>query len=148
MNRFIQVGFLPLFLMIFVLSAASLHNLVTQQRKLNESVERILQIQESKFQIVTLTAYHPASRGLNSDSNPDKTATMRKPIPGRTAAISRELLALGWLGKIYIKDYGVWETTDLMGESVKGKQIDLCFPSRKEALKFGKKEEVFAVFLD
>jgi 3D (Asp-Asp-Asp) domain-containing protein len=148
MNKITDGIILALFFIVFVCTASYIKDLVKQQRKLNGSVERILQIQESKFQIVTLTAYHPASRGLNSDSNPDKTATMRKPIPGRTAAISRELLALGWLGKIYIKDYGVWEATDLMGESVKGKQIDLCFPSRKEALKFGKKEEVFAVFLD
>ena len=99
-------------------------------------------------QKVTVTAYHPSSRGINSDVNPNKTATMRKPISGYTLAISDELFNIGWLNKkIYIDGWGVGKATDRMGASVKGKHIDICFPTLKTAKKFGIRRDVLAVLL-
>lgn len=99
-------------------------------------------------QKVTVTAYHPKSKGINSDRNPARTATMKRPIAGYTLAISDELFRLGWLGKkIYIDGWGVGRATDRMGVSMKGKCIDICFPSLKSAKKFGIKRGVLAVLL-
>jgi len=99
-------------------------------------------------QKVTVTAYHPNSKGINSDRNPARTATMKRPIAGYTLAISDELFRLGWLGKkIYIDGWGVGRATDRMSASVKGKHIDICFPSLKIARTFGIKKGVLAVLL-
>ena len=99
-------------------------------------------------QKVTLTAYHPSSRGINSDKDHNKTATMNKPKSGWTVAISTELVHMGWLGKrIYIDGYGIRKATDRMRVDVKGNHIDLCFPNLKEAKKFGKKKNILAVLL-
>ena len=49
---------------------------------------------------------------------------MNKPISGWTCAISRDLIAKGWLGKkIYITGIGVRFASDIMGKSVNGKKI-------------------------
>ena len=99
-------------------------------------------------QKVTVTAYHPNSKGINSDQNPARTATMKRPIAGYTLAISDELFRLGWLGKkIYIDGWGVGRATDRMSTSVKGKHIDICFPNLKTAKKFGIKRGILAVLL-
>ena len=80
---------------------------------------------------VRITFYAPSLKGINSDSNPKKTATMTKPIPGRTCAISRGLVKAGWLGsKIYIPEIGIRYASDIMGKSINGKvitkRIDIC----------------------
>jgi len=99
-------------------------------------------------QKITVTAYHPPSSGINSDKNPNRTATMKRPVPGYTLAISVELFNLGWLNKkIYINGWGVGKATDRMGSSIKGKHIDICFPSLKAAKKFGIKKNILAVLL-
>jgi len=99
-------------------------------------------------QKVTVTAYHPNSKGINSDRNPARTATMKRPIAGYTLAISDELFHLGWLGKkIYIDGWGVGRATDRMSASIKGKCIDICFPSLKSAKKFGIRRGILAVLL-
>ena len=99
-------------------------------------------------QRVTVTAYHPKSRGINSDKDPNKTATMRKPIAGYTLAISTELFNMGWLNKrIYIDGWGVGKATDRMNIELKGKRIDICFSTLKAATKFGVKRDILAVLL-
>ena len=99
-------------------------------------------------QRVTITAYHPKSMGINSDKDPNKTATMRKPISGYTLAISTELFNMGWLNKrIYIDGWGVGKATDRMGLSIIGKHIDICFPTLKAAKNFGVKRNILAVLL-
>lgn len=100
---------------------------------------------------VRITFYAPSLKGINSDSNPKKTATMTKPIPGRTCAISRDLVNAGWLGrKIYIPGIGIRYTSDIIGESVNGKvitkQIDICVGKNdvKQQAKRFKKTHVIA----
>ncbi|WP_457551150.1 3D domain-containing protein [Desulfobacula sp.] len=98
---------------------------------------------------VTLTGYHPWSNGINSDGHPQTTATMTIPVVGRTCAISSELVKRGWLGKkIYIEGIGVFKAEDRMNSSIDGLRIDLCMGSLKEALTFGKKENVLAINLN
>ncbi len=95
---------------------------------------------------VTLTGYHPWSNGINSDGNPETTATMTMPVPGRTCAISSELVNRGWLGKrIYIEGIGVFKADDRMNPSLDGLRIDLCMGSLQEALKFGKIKNILAI---
>lgn len=96
-----------------------------------------------------VSAYHPKSKGINSDKDPNRTATMKRPIAGYTLAISNELFDLGWLGKkIYIDGWGIGKATDRMDKSVKGKQIDICAPTLKWAKHFGIKKDILAVILD
>jgi len=103
----------------------------------------------TKNQKVTVTGYHPPSKGINSDKSPETTALMQAPIPGGSVAISRELHQLGWLGKkIYIEGYGVFKANDLMGKSTKGKHIDICMESKKEAMRIGKKANIAAVVVE
>ena len=95
---------------------------------------------------VRITFYAPSLTGINSDSNPKKTATMTTPIPGRTCAISRDLVKAGWLGrKIYIPGIGIRYASDIMGKSANGKsitkQIDICVGKnevRQQAKRFKK----------
>lgn len=115
-------------------------------------LDEIKTILQSDCQEVTVSAYHPKSRGINSDKDWKHTALMKKPIAGYTCAISDELFKLGWLGKkIYIDGIGVFKVRkamDRMDKSVKGKQIDICAPSLKYAKNFGIKRNVIAVVLN
>ena len=97
---------------------------------------------------VRITFYHPPSGGINSDSDPNHTATMTRPIPGKTVAISSKLVKLGWLGKkIYIENWGVFYATDRMGPSIEGYAIDICAPTKKLAIDLGVIENVLATIL-
>jgi 3D (Asp-Asp-Asp) domain-containing protein len=97
---------------------------------------------------VRVTAYHPKSKGINSDSSPETTATMTKPRAGKTAAISSSLFKKGWLGKkVYIDGYGVFIIEDRMSKSLKGDRIDLCVGSRRVAQNFKTKDDVHATIL-
>ena len=119
-----------------------------QLESIYEGVKTLRKIIQSDYQAITVTAYHPNSRGINSDAHPNKTALMRKPISGYTLAVSTELVELGWLGKkIYIDGWGVGRATDRMGRSIKGKRIDICAPSLKVAKRFGVKKDVLSIVL-
>jgi len=104
---------------------------------------------------VKITFYAPSLKGINSDSNPTKTAIMDTPVPGWTCAISRDLVAQGWLGrKIYIQGLGVRYASDVMGKSYKGKpiinQIDICVGKtavKSVAKTFGKNLNIGAFVL-
>jgi 3D (Asp-Asp-Asp) domain-containing protein len=109
---------------------------------------QLSQMQLSQTQIVKISFYHPHSRGINSDKNPNRTATMTKPVVGRTVAISDELFNAGWLGsKIYVNGLGIFKAEDRMSSSISGKQIDVCVASRRRAINLGIKKNVIAVKL-
>ena len=113
-----------------------------------EEIIQTLNIELNRKQIITVSFYHPKSKGINSDSDHTKTATMTRPVVGRTVAISDELFNLGWLGnKIYIDGFGVFLAEDRMGPSIKGKCIDICVSSEKKAFQLGKKRNIIAVRL-
>ena len=119
-------------------------NIITRQR---EELE-FLNARLNKKQIVTVTFYHPESKGINSDSDHTNTAIMVTPTIGRTVAISDELFLLGWLGnKIYIEGYGVFIAEDRMSKSIKGKCLDICVGSKKAAFRLGRKFKIIAMQL-
>lgn len=94
------------------------------------------------YKNVTITAYSP--RAKETDSTPNQTALMTKPIPGGTCAVSRDLIHL--LGKkIYVEGYGVFVVTDVMNKRWEYR-IDLCM-NTQAAIKFGK-QEANVVLLD
>lgn len=100
-------------------------------------------------QRVIVTAYHPPSKGINSDINPRNTALMKKPMPGWTLAVSKDLVDAGWLGKkVYIDGWGVGHATDRMSSKIKGKRIDVCFNTLRNAKQFGVKESTAIVMVD
>lgn len=81
---------------------------------------------------VTVTAYSPSIE--ETDSTPNQTAIMEKPIIGYTCAVSRDLKYL--LGKrIYIEGMGVFKVNDLMNKRYT-ERIDLCM-NKESAIKFG-----------
>ena len=130
-----------------------LSELIRTKRNLYQMTEVAIrlekQIYESEHQYVTVTSNHPPSRGINSDKDPERVATMKKPVPGYTLAVSDELFNIGWLGKkIYIDGWGVGKATDRMDHTVKDKRIDICAPTLKWAKEFGIKKNVMAVILD
>jgi len=94
---------------------------------------------------VMVTFYHPATGGINTDGNPDMTATMTKPRSGITIAISTSLVKKGWLGrKIYIDGYGMFIAEDRMNIALEGDRIDICAPTLAYALKKGRTHNVVA----
>ena len=145
----LAIGIWVFSIFIFIDAQDNLRVTTKQLTKISKEIQEIKNLLEADNQIVTLSAYHPKSRGINSDRDPSRTATMKRPVPGYTLAISDELFDLGWLGKkIYINGWGVGKATDRMGNSVKGKQIDICAPSLILAENFGIKTDVQAVVLD
>jgi len=100
-------------------------------------------LQRIDIKLVTVTAYTP--RVKECDNDPTNTAMMTKPRIG-TVAISRDLFLAGWTfgKKVYLKNIGVFEISDLMNESHKNK-IDVLMFDVKKAKKFGTKEVIAAV---
>jgi 3D (Asp-Asp-Asp) domain-containing protein len=72
-----------------------------------------------------------------TDNDPSHAADMTSPVPGKTAAVSRDL-ATKLLGKkIYIPGYGVRVVNDLTAAG-KENTIDILVGSKKTAQKVGK----------
>jgi len=149
MKQILEGAISVLFFFLLTSSTLFIWDISKEMKLTRIALEKIVKMEEAKFQIVTLSAYHPPTRGINSDKNPKRTALMRKPKPGWTAACSDELAEMGWMGKkVYLKGYGVWKIEDKMNKSVKGKRLDLCAPTLKLANKFGIESAVLAVILD
>jgi 3D (Asp-Asp-Asp) domain-containing protein len=93
---------------------------------------------------VTVTAY---TASLDEcDDDPNNTAIMTSPRPGWTVAVSRDLLEDGWgFGrKVWIDGVGVREIGDVMNSRWTGR-IDVLVGRKKEAKRFGVREDVVAV---
>lgn len=150
-DLFMGIIFVTLFFVLlnFCFSVAEeSQNIKNLETIITELQNQINLLKKSNYNKVTLSAYHPQSKGINSDKSPHTTATMKKPIAGYTLALSKELVDQGWLGqKIYIDGWGIGQATDRMDTSVKGKQIDICSPNLKHAKDFGIKKDVLAIVL-
>ena len=132
--------------MVLILTLLSI--IVTALYSIERNTKSIICTSKNKHQLVTVTMFYPESGGINSDKNPTKTAFMKKPISGYTVAVSDELLYDGWIGKVYIDGLGVYEITCRMRDTVKGKCLDICAPSKEYADKFGVRYNVFAILLN
>lgn len=107
---------------------------------IEEKIVPVISQPKSKSKEMTVTAYSLDKKQCNNDL--ENTATMVKPLPGITAAVSRDNLNL--LGKkVYIEGHGVRKVTDVMNKRFKNR-IDLLM-SKKEAKKFGVDKAVVAV---
>lgn len=79
-----------------------------------------------------LTAYCTCSACCGQWSD-GVTATGTRATPGRTIAVDPDVIPLG--SKVYIN--GFEYTAEDTGGAIKGKRIDVLFPTHQEALNFG-----------
>jgi len=92
--------------------------------------------------VYNITAYTARREETNKDN--ENTATMERPMAGRTCAVSRDLI--NWLGGwVYIEGVGVRKVNDLMNSRYT-KSIDLCVRNPRIAKRFGR-NRVRTVFL-
>lgn len=92
---------------------------------------------EEKSLTVIATAYSDDPVSINVPKWRDgKTATMTD-VRWGVVAVDPKVIPLG--SKIFIKDMG-WFTAEDTGGKIKGNRIDIFYPTRRQALKFGKKE--------
>lgn len=93
---------------------------------------------------VDLSAYNATER--QTDSTPHKNALMKKPKPGLSVAVSRDLQHL--LGAVvYIPEVGVRQVDDLMNERYI-RSVDVLMPTEKHARDFGKRVGVDMVVVE
>jgi 3D (Asp-Asp-Asp) domain-containing protein len=89
---------------------------------------------------VVATAYAPldpaAVAGMCYSGDPRVTASGRRTEPGVTIAAPRTIPFGTW---IHLEGVG-WRRVDDRGGRIKGKRIDICMTTRKEALKWGMKK--------
>lgn len=107
--------------------------------ELREAME--VAIPERCFE-VTLTAYTPTAG--ETDDTPTITATGDKTIPGRTAAVSRDLIPNLMGHKIYVHGYGVFVVNDVMAQIITN-GVDICVGDKKTALKIGKRKHIVVI---
>ena len=110
-------------------------------QKAKNAAERITKLEERVDQLerdslpkmFVVSAY--TARKQECDATPDKTAIMRRPVPGRTVAVSQDYRQyLGW--KVWIEGHGVFVVEDLMNPRYTGR-IDILKPNVKSAMQFG-----------
>ena len=112
-------------------------------RGLSEEIRRAVP-RTRDVRTVTVTAY-TASRD-ECDQDPGRTAIMAKPVPGWTAAVSRDLLGEGWVfgDRVWIEGVGVFEIADVMNAKWT-QRIDVLVGTKDQARKFGVLADVMAV---
>jgi 3D (Asp-Asp-Asp) domain-containing protein len=99
---------------------------------------------EANTHRLRLTAYTARPEETNED--PENTAIMRTPRPGRTVAVSHDLR--GWLGKrVYVEGFGVRFVGDLMNPRY-SKSIDILVVDVDEARDIGVIEDVFVTLIE
>ncbi len=88
----------------------------------------------------TVTAYAPldpaAVRGMCYSGDPHITASGKRTDTKRTVAAPRHIPFGTWL---FIEGVGLRRVDD-RGGRIKGKRIDLCLPTRREALRWGRRK--------
>ena len=124
-------------------------NIIVKQRsKINNLENKVATLRENiqkkyKYTGVTVTAYSPSHE--ETDSTPNQTAIMEKPVIGYTCAVSRDLNHL--LGKrIYIAGIGVFKVNDVMNKRYT-KRVDICL-NKGSAIDFGIKKNKTIVLID
>lgn len=101
-------------------------------------------IEDNTDKILTVTAYTATPEECNND--PFHTALMTRPSPGRTVAVSWDLM--DWLGKeVYIEGIGVRKVEDLMHPRWTNR-IDIMVPYVEDAQEFGVQERQVVLLMD
>ncbi|HSB51817.1 MAG TPA: 3D domain-containing protein [Dissulfurispiraceae bacterium] len=92
---------------------------------------------EKQVLSVVATAYSNDPISINVPKWRDgKTATMT-PVRWGVVAVDPEIIPFG--SRVFIEDMG-WFSAEDTGSRIKGKRIDIFYPSRREAVRFGRKE--------
>ncbi len=102
----------------------------------------VMKMQENQVvRYVTVTAY--SARVQETDSTPTITAFMTTVKPGRTIAVSRDMLLAGWTPHrwVYIVGLGMFRIDDIMKKDLRS-TIDLLMHTRKDAIDFGNRNMV------
>ena len=115
--------------------------IATQDEIIDSLIDEIAN--ENNYSL-TLTAYSLTKDQCNEDL--ENTALMQKPIPGYTAAVSRDLLHL-LNRKVYIDGYGVFLINDLMNKRFENR-IDILVGNRELAMEIGKNNDTQIVILN
>jgi len=88
----------------------------------------------------TVTAYAPldtaAVRGMCYSGDPHITASGMRTDTKRTVAAPKDIPFGSWL---LIEGVG-WKRVDDRGGRIRGKRIDICLPTRREALRWGRRK--------
>jgi len=113
---------------------------IEAEQPLPEQIELLIRHNEVHYIYGTATAYTPSARGINSDSNPKVTSTM-KPAKEGVIAVNPEVIPYGSeimiiSGKIVIRGKAQ-DTGGAMRQNPK--QVDILMENYKEALNWGRK---------
>lgn len=100
----------------------------------------------ARYVTVEATGYAPldpkAIRGMCYSGNPRVTASGAKTKPGVTVAAPKHV---PFDVRMFVPGYGLRVVED-RGGAIKGNRIDICFRTRAEALKFGRRNIEIIVF--
>jgi 3D (Asp-Asp-Asp) domain-containing protein len=111
-----------------------------EEQPVPEQIELLIRHNEVQYMYGTATAYTPSVRGINSDSNPKVTSTMKTAKEG-VIAVNPEVIPYGSeimiiSGKIVIRGKAQ-DTGGAMRQNPK--QVDILMENYKEALNWGRK---------
>ncbi len=119
-----------------------LKNVVSKQKKINrlsstlEDV-RVIRHNGKVSQIIMEATAYTASED-ETDGDPNVTAMMEAPIPGKTCAVSRKYRKIMGKKKVYVEGVGVLRVNDVMNKRITN-GIDIVMASKDEANQFGHK---------
>lgn len=91
--------------------------------------------QHNRMYELEISAYTISKR--ETDKDPHVTAFMERPVPGKTCAVSRDLIKKLKDKRIYIEGVGVRKVNDTMNKRYT-KSIDLVVNNKRQALDFGR----------
>ena len=113
---------------------------IEAEQPVTEQIELLIRHNEVHYMHGTATAYTPSARGINSDSNPKVTSTMKTAKEG-VIAVNPEVIPYGSeimiiSGKIVIRG----KAQDTGGAMRKNpNQVDILMEDRGRALEWGRK---------
>lgn len=130
-------------------------------QRISESNSRLLHVQDEmerlqqfvrsndglqlEVKTVQTTGYAPldpkAVAGMCFSGNPKITASGKRTTPGVTISASPEIPFGTW---VWLEGLG-WRRVDDRGSRIKGNRIDICFATRQEALKWGKRQLIMVM---
>lgn len=110
--------------------------------RLEEKVEKLEKKTVKREYELTVTAYTASED--ETDSTPNQTSLMVKPVVGRTIAVSRDLRKF-YGAKVWIEGFGVRVVEDTMNKRY-SKRVDILVGSKEQARKIGRSERKVIFF--
>lgn len=121
-----------------------IHKLQTEVLALTEFINR-KEFTALEITTVETTGYAPldpqAVEGMCYQGNPNITASGEITLPGITIAAPPHIPFGSW---VWLEGLG-WRRVDDRGGRIKGNKIDICFPTRKEALEWGRQTRTMVI---